>query len=1339
MQQSRFKLQIIIFLFGYFSGLFAQDYSYNLEVLNVEDGLPSRRVAHILKDDDGYMWLSTLGVIYKYDGQYFDPVDRHLLPLSLTSIPYITIDGDNNLWYLNSDGANPITKAGVVCADRKAVVDFATFSGGIFTSADVVRIIQSQVVKSDIFIITRDKKVYKYNKSFEEIYQFDLSFYYEPTISIEHAPNGGYLIGLSKTFFRVKNKVKVAEYFPAKEDPRFKVYKDEISSLPKPVIHVQGNRVLLNRYYDKDITCEELVNGQLVPFRVGDKELYDAVSMVSLGKDYICYIKKGALCMLNFEGDTLLYKSGFPMPFHDFSTPYIDEQNLIWIPSVNGLYKINASKNVFEVLQAGSSIRGIYRKDNQLYIGNYTENVIVDLLTGAKEMFPCDIGPVTYFEEDANHNLWMTAEGRSILKYDVEWNTFYPYPLDGHKKATAYIPFYNTLTQDYWVGTSAGLYRLDKHKDTLMLFGLEQAVIRDFHVNEAGVWIATSQGIFHLDPEMSIIRKHYTIKDGIPHDNINHIYEDGAGVFWLGTAGGGLIRWNLSNNKFTQFTRKHGLSNNTIYAVYEDDYNNLWLPSNYGLMCFDKTSHQVRVYFSQHGIAHNEFNTYAHFQDKDGTLYFGGISGVTKFHPKDFIAKENNNIPIKLTSIQVLAEDANEFHNITDDFYHDNRVEVNPRDQILEIDISLLDYYSPKNNQYAYRIRGLDDNWIHTNDPKISIRNMPYGKYNIEVKGRGYSGVWTDQILTIPLKVNRPFYLTPEFLCLMMLACVSGLYLFFKWWVYKLEQDSKRLEEEVRRRTEKINQQAEELKALDKAKTRFFTNITHEFRTPLTLIIGPLEQIYASSPAEAIRRQLSVVLYNARHLHSIINQLLDISKLEGNRMNIEWSHGDIVWYTRELIKSFAPMYEQKQLQLSFRSSMEGWKIDFDSNQWNKIVYNLLSNAMKFTHENGSIRIALNKILKKNQEHIQLVITDTGIGIPKEKLNHIFDRFYQVDASMKNTQSGTGIGLALVKELIDLQGGEITVSSEIKKGTSFTVVLPVLVADQTAIVKPLDKDFRLHSSYVFSQNDNVFTTKEKLNMTGALPDTGNNKENLVLLIIEDNLHMQFYIKSCLEPYAREYEVHFANDGEEGIRRARLLVPDLIISDVMMPVKNGFEVTRIIRSELAISHIPVILLTAKSSLESRLEGLRRGADAYLTKPFSPKELNLRVQKLIEIREMLRKRYQQEEWEPNDELSPEDDFIVALRNFIVENIQADLNSEYVSQHFAMSRVQLYRKLKALTGHSLTEFIRGVRLEKACKLIEDKKLNMTEIAYETGFSSPSHFSRVFKKVYGKPPSKKR
>jgi len=243
----------------------------------------------------------------------------------------------------------------------------------------------------------------------------------------------------------------------------------------------------------------------------------------------------------------------------------------------------------------------------------------------------------------------------------------------------------------------------------------------------------------------------------------------------------------------------------------------------------------------------------------------------------------------------------------------------------------------------------------------------------------------------------------------------------------------------------------------------------------------------------------------------------------------------------------------------------------------------------------------------------------------------------------------------------------------------------------------------------------------------------------LLVIEDNLHMQFYIKSCLDSHFDDYDIHFANDGEEGIRKARLLSPDLIISDVMMPVKDGFELTKIIRSELALSHIPVILLTAKSSLESRLEGLSRGADAYLTKPFSPEELNLRVQKLIEIRELLRKRYQQETWGPNDELGTEDDFIITLRSFVVENLQADLSSERVSQHFTMSRVQLYRKLKALTGQSLTEFIRTIRLEKACKLIEGKKLNMAEIAYKTGFSSPSHFSRVFKKVYGQSPSEKR
>ncbi|MCO6492123.1 MAG: response regulator, partial [Phaeodactylibacter sp.] len=584
------------------------------------------------------------------------------------------------------------------------------------------------------------------------------------------------------------------------------------------------------------------------------------------------------------------------------------------------------------------------------------------------------------------------------------------------------------------------------------------------------------------------------------------------------------------------------------------------------------------------------------------------------------------------------------------------------------------------------------------------------------------------EILSVPVYVRKPFYLRWPFLVLLSAFIIATAIGAVRWRVAKLKKDQARLETEVQKRTLTIRQQAEELKALDKAKTRFFSNITHEFRTPLTLIIGPLEQVISEQPPPTIfRRRLNGVLKNARHLLNLINQMLDLSKIESGRMHIEAARGDLVAYTRELTKRFEPLAAKKELRLSFVACRDNWETQFDQDKWDKIVYNLLSNAIKFTPPGNAVQLSLSSERQNGAEFIRLDVKDTGTGIEKEQLEQIFDRFYQADSSSTRAQGGTGIGLALVKELVEMQGGQIRVASEPGNGASFELLLPVLPADQA---KPLVE----YSPAEASLPTLALPVETPAGTVGTAPADGQGK--LELLIIEDNEEIREYIRYCLD--ASKYNVTEAGDGEEGLEKARALIPDLIISDVMMPKKNGFEVVKTIRSHIGTSHIPLILLTARASLESRLEGLRRGADAYLTKPFSPQELALRIEKLIEIRRLLQQRYQDGLPPSSDDAyRQEDEFIVNLREYILERIdEADLSGDRIGRHFGMSRTHLHRKLKALTDQPITDFVRSIRLQKALELIREDKLNVSEISYQTGFSSLSHFSRSFKKAYGKAPS---
>lgn len=421
---------------------------------------------------------------------------------------------------------------------------------------------------------------------------------------------------------------------------------------------------------------------------------------------------------------------------------------------------------------------------------------------------------------------------------------------------------------------------------------------------------------------------------------------------------------------------------------------------------------------------------------------------------------------------------------------------------------------------------------------------------------------------------------------------------------------------------------------------------------------------------------------------------------------------------------------RKKRKPYFLSDQDSWETNFDRDKWDKIVFNLLSNAIKFTPRGNAVQLSLARADQEEREYIRLDVKDTGMGIEERHLERFFDRFYRANTEgsrdTNRTRGGAGIGLSLVKELVELQGGKVAVWSEVGKGTSFQVLLPVL---------PAEKIMRSAAGPAPDVLPAPELAPDEAAPTARTP-AKDNKRKLELLIIEDNEEMREYIRYCIGE--DKYHITEAADGEEGIEKAQALIPDLIISDVMMPKKDGLVVTQVIRSNLSTSHIPVILLTAKASLESRLEGLQRGADAYLIKPFSPHELALRIEKLIEIRQLLQQRYQS--GLPSASASAyrqEDEFITELRAYILEHInEADLSGDRIGRHFGMSRVHLYRKLKALTDQSITELVKAVRLEKALELVREGKLNVSEIAYQTGFTSVSHFSRSFKKHFGKPPS---
>ena len=1332
--------QITIFFFSFpFNLLLAQNYLFDVQIINIEDGLPNRRVSDIAQDKEGFIWVSTPGKISRYDGHQFKTYNAAFLNIPEYTGVTMAFDEANNLWYSVRSAATEIAYGGVLDSKRDSIYNLESFTDNQFKSKEILYINRSAIHEGEWFITTRQGKIYQYSGgSFQKIYEYP-KMVTNNLIAHQHTRNSYWVTHRNEVINVVNQQVQKEFHLP------FEYSYPVIASKFIP----QATTSLLESYAPTGgFIYYDIAGDSLIPFTPVNYQREKITQIFHSTSTYTIFASKSNIIIQDTTGVPIFqFKEfedrAFGATNIKANSVFLDRQNILWLGTENhGLIKITQQKNPFTLLFPKNSTRGIYRdENNQLYVGGYKGNFQRHLTTEKETNFlaPKYLGyfPIVGFHKDEQQHLWLGTETPNLLEVLPEQNITIEYECE--PPTLLLLPFKNPNTQTFWVGTNHGLLQLNESTKKFVPYTLPipslNIEVRQFYLNQQGLWVVTSQGLFLIDTSTEELIKHYTKADGLPNLSITHLHEDKEGIFWLTSKGGGLIRWDLPKNKFTQFNHENGLSNDVIYAVYEDDYQNLWLPSNYGLMCFDKNTHTTKVYLPQNGISHEEFNTYSHFKAADGQLYFGGLNGVTSFYPEEVLQNKSGEPPLYITKVSTLEEDQETFSDKTDAFRQINRIELSPNNRILAVELSLLDFIQSAKNQYAYQIEGYQDQWIYTRENKISLINLPYGKFTLKLKGRGAAGSWSDKGLDIPLIVNKPFYLQWWFIALCFSTLGIGIYFAIKWRIANLEKDRKRLETEVKKRTlqiEKdktiITEQAEALQALDKAKTRFFSNITHEFRTPLTLIIGPLQQMIKQPKETITPHRLKGLLYNAQNILKLINQLLDISKLEAGKMKMEITRGDIVAYTQTIIDGFEPLAHKKNHRLVFLVKENNWVTHFDKDKWDKIIYNLLFNAIKFTHEYGVIQIALRNVQAQEKEWVYLKVRDSGIGIKEVQLAQIFNRFHQADGSTTRIQEGTGIGLSLVKELVEIQGGKIKVRSKVGKGTSFEVRLPIQDAVNVA-------------SSQLTPIPSFSATTPKPSLPPIPNQSTTQGKKLKILIIEDNEELRDYIQSCVP--SEKYMVITAVNGAEGIQKAQTLIPDLIISDVMMPLKDGFEVTASIRNHIATSHIPIILLTAKASLESRLEGLKRGADAYLTKPFSPEELTLRIGKLIELRRLLQIRFQNNDAPKQQQNQPatyesEDIFITRLRKFILSHLDNnELNGDLIGENFRISRMQLHRKLKALTNLSTTAFIESIRLEIAYDLLQQKELNVTEIAYRTGFNSLTHFSRKFKKKYQITPSR--
>lgn len=834
------------------------------------------------------------------------------------------------------------------------------------------------------------------------------------------------------------------------------------------------------------------------------------------------------------------------------------------------------------------------------------------------------------------------------------------------------------------------------------------------------LWIPTSDGLWKIDWKNQVGTR-IGRESGFEAEIFQCIYQAESGKLWLGTASNGIYLYDPEANQIEKhITQDQGLAYNSVMSIFPDQQGDIWVGTENGMNLLSPKGEVITAIYDNEGLNDNLFARFDPYVSRDGRILIGNQKGLNIIDPeaiKAQLQQDQGKKKIFLTELSYYQTDARELVSTRAHAFLESKVYLPAAHRNLTVSFGMSTYVEPNRHNYAYRLAGIDSTWNYLGPQhSLTLASLPAGEYTLQIKGSDFRNNWSANMLEIPIEAEEFFYKTTWFYLLMLLPFL----LFGLAWIYRVRKENLRLEATVAARTQQIREdkalieaQAQQLLELDQAKSRFFTNISHEFRTPLTVIGGMIDQV-TTQPDRWLEKGGKLIKRNAVHLLSLINQILDLRKLESGNLQLNLIQDDVVKLLRYGTESFESWASSKSLDLSFQTELKAQMMDVDPEKLLQILTNLISNAIKFTPPEGSVTVFLDK---SSSAHLIVRVQDTGRGIPAEKLPLIFDRFYQVDDTTTREGEGTGIGLALTQELVRLMGGTIEVQSEAGKGTAFIVHLPIT---QDAPIQ------------LVSGPQEVPVYPFPTEQTEADLDPGSDLRRPSLLIIEDNPDIVSYLFTLLED---QYELFSAADGQAGIDAALEQVPDLILTDVMMPHKNGYEVCETLKLDERTSHIPIIMLTAKADQPSRLEGYKRGADAYLAKPFDQEELMIRLKKLLEIRMTLQKRYQSGSLpaETDDPvLQIEDAFLIKARQLITDHLDdPEYRGDALGQDMGMSRTNFYRKLKALTGHSPSHFIRAVRGDHAKELLLKPDLQIAEIAYMTGFSNPAYFNRIFKQLF--------
>ena len=1317
------KGRYMILLLFLSSNIFSQSNQFVFRQLGLENGLSQNSVVAIAQDSLGFLWFATQDGLNRYDGiefQYYEKYFWDITRQDKTVLGQLMVDKKGTLWILPDTGIPEfydLTKNDFeVYEDLKNIrCFFQNKSGDYFFGT-----------QNDGLIIHRSNENTK-----QQILR-----------------NRSILNGLVSR----NNQLWLVTENAVLHSKDFDIF-DTLAFVDANNTPISPRITCLLEDYQGNIWAGSFGNGLFIKekdarvfraYQQNDLEIKQ-LKILSLFEDHhqkiwIGTYGQGAFLLDNSKNNSQQFKAEKYNPnalaYNDILSITEDKSGNIWLGTDGAglsFYDENLSKfNGFTNSQVPSNIQiDVVRsllvdKKNKTWVGTSGKGLTVyDATNSGKNWHTyttqnsnLSSNRIMSLEEGPDGLIYIGTQGKALDIFNPATNTFINIGSDIIRDHTIWDIHIDQENRIWLATRNEGLLEFDKEKGILHQYEKFNSLITGNNIrsiingkNKNELWIGTEDnGICHFDKTTQIFTAYQNV---INSNKIKCLYLSDDGLLWIGTNGNGLEVLNTKTNSVSIYNTMDGLPNNVIYGILADAENNLWLSSNRGICKFippenieDTTSIPVStIYDNYDGLQSFEFNTGASFKDKKGNLYFGGVEGYNWFNPQKINANPN---PPDILLTDLVADGQSYFSTISSK--EKGTLELKYEQNDLSFSFSATSFSLPERNQYRYQLLGYDEAEIEAGNRHFAqYTNLPEGDYEFIVKASNYDGIWNEKGLQVAIKILPPWFRTWWAYLLYALFLGGIVYALYRFQKRRWELKSSLANEQA---------EAQRLKEIDEMKTRLYTNITHEFRTPLTVILNLAEEL-RMNPKIKWEKRIKTIQRNGSQLLDLINQMLDLSKLQEGSIEANYIQGDVIKYLRYLTESYQSMAMSQNKKLSFLGEPAEFMMDYDTNKLHRILENLLSNAIKFTPGFGTIKISV----YGKETALWINVEDTGIGISQEKIPHVFDRFYQVDNTNTREEEGTGIGLALVKEMVELLKGRIEVESEINKGTAFKIILPV---HRNALIEEID-----FGKSVQHSNESVFqdTVKEPLFLDENKP---------ILLIVEDNMDVLEYLQDSL---FQNYNILTARNGIEGLKIAQEKVPDIIISDVMMPHMDGFELCEKLKTDPRTNHIPIILLTAKVTHEDRLTGLSYGADAYLSKPFDKKELVIRLEQLITLRRSLQEKYSKEEGLSEEEaLSTNYIFIKKVRDIIHQHLTEEtFQISDLCQAINLSRTQLHRKLKALTGKSTSEFIKNIRLQKGQLLLQTTDLNISEIAYQIGYKYPNHFSTDYKNHFGHTPQESR